>query len=355
MEYLVDRIGDSGVLALAGLIVGLAFGVTAQQSAFCLRAAVAELAAGRAGPRLATWLLAFCAALAAVQGGLAAGLVDLGEARIFAAAGSLSGAVIGGLMFGAGMILARGCASRLLILASTGNLRALVTGLILTLVAQASYKGVASPVREYLAGIWTVPAGSARDLAAWLHLPAALISVLALISLILVWMWAGRQQMRVRQRLFSVGVGTCVALGWGATYWVSQVSFDLVPVSSITFTGPATDTLMVLATQRNLTFSFGTGLVPGVALGAMMAAVATGQWALRRFGPETPMERYLAGAVLMGFGAMLAGGCAVGAGLSGGSAMSLTAWVAVFCIWVGALATHHLMQHRARRGAALPQ
>lgn len=55
------------------------------------------------------------------------------------------------------------------------------------------------------------------------------------------------------------------------------------------------------------------------------------------------MERYLVGAVLMGFGAMLAGGCAVGAGLSGGSALSLTAWVAVFCMWVGAVVTHRVM------------
>ena len=51
---------------------------------------------------------------------------------------------------------------------------------------------------------------------------------------------------------------------------------------------------------------------------------------IQRFGPDTPMERYLIGATLMGFGSMLAGGCAVGAGMSGGSVFSLTAWLAVF-------------------------
>ena len=65
-------------------------------------------------------------------------MLDVSEARQLAATGSLSGAIIGGLMFGAGMILSRGCASRLLVLSGTGNLRALVTGLILTIVAQAS-------------------------------------------------------------------------------------------------------------------------------------------------------------------------------------------------------------------------
>ena len=48
------------------------------------------------------------------------------------------------------------------------------------------------------------------------------------------------------------------------------------------------------------------------------------------------------------FGAMLAGGCAVGAGLSGGAIMALTAWVAVFCMWLGAMATQALLN----RGAA---
>lgn len=47
------------------------------------------------------------------------------------------------------------------------------------------------------------------------------------------------------------------------------------------------------------------------------------------------MRRYLAGAVLMGFGAMLAGGCAVGS-VTGASVFALTAWLTLFSIWIGA-------------------
>jgi uncharacterized membrane protein YedE/YeeE len=55
------------------------------------------------------------------------------------------------------------------------------------------------------------------------------------------------------------------------------------------------------------------------------------------------------GAVLMGFGAMLAGGCAVGAGVSGGSILSITAWLALIGMWVGAGVTHWAVdeQHEA--------
>ena len=76
----------------------------------------------------------------------------------------MSGAILGGMMFGAGMIMARGCASRLLVLSATGNLRALISGLIVTLVAQASLRGVLSPAREKISTLWMVDGGPTRDL-----------------------------------------------------------------------------------------------------------------------------------------------------------------------------------------------
>lgn len=59
------------------------------------------------------------------------------------------------------------------------------------------------------------------------------------------------------------------------------------------------------------------------------------------------MGRYAAGAFLMGFGGMLAGGCAVGAGVTGGSIFAVTAWLALASMWLGALATHTLLDAKA--------
>ena len=55
------------------------------------------------------------------------------------------------------------------------------------------------------------------------------------------------------------------------------------------------------------------------------------------------MRRYIAGAVLMGFGSMLAGGCAVGAGITGGAIFALTAWIALVGMWAGAGLTDRLL------------
>lgn len=350
MEDLIDAFGEPRLLLVAGLFVGFLFGAAAYLSRFCLRAATVEVAEGVFGPRLAVWLVAFSTALALVQAAVWAGLLDVSSARQLASTGSMSGAIIGGSMFGAGMVLARGCASRLLVLSASGNLRAIVTGLVLTLTAQAALSGVLAPAREALAALWTVPGGAERSLAAVLGLSNGAVLALSIAGLVCALVFGTLRGASRGDLLGAALVGGAVFLGWAMTHAIASASFEIVAVQSVTFTGPSTDTLMALVNERTLPMSFGTGLVPGVFLGALLAAIFRGEARIQRFGPDTPMERYLIGGVLMGFGSMLAGGCAVGAGVSGGAILSLTAWVAVLSMWIAAMATHRALLLR-RNGA----
>ncbi|MBF9043624.1 YeeE/YedE family protein [Rhodobacterales bacterium HKCCE4037] len=346
METLSERLGDGALLMLAGALIGLLFGAAAQRSRFCLRAATVELARGQMGPRIAIWFLAFATALFATQVMVLAGWLDLANARQLSGVGSLSGAVIGGLMFGIGMILARGCASRLLVLSATGNLRALVTGLILTVTAQAALTGFLASPREQLSALLVI-SGESRDGMALLGLTQPTIVAVAAVALV-ASLWFARSRKVLWSHVISgIGVGAAVALAWLATYRISQVSFDIVPVASITFTGPSADTLMAFVGARSLPMSFGLGLVPGVFAGSALSAVISREWRIERFGPDTPMERYILGAVLMGFGSMLAGGCAVGSAMAGGSVLALTSWVAGMSIWAGGILTTWMMDRVA--------
>ncbi|MCT8162183.1 YeeE/YedE family protein [Pseudoruegeria sp. SHC-113] len=344
MEELIDRYGEARLMLAAGGGVGLLFGMAAAHSRFCLRAATVELADGHPGPRLAIWLLAFFSALALVQGAILAGWLDVSSARQLATTGSLSGAILGGLMFGCGMILARGCASRLLVLSASGNLRAIVTGLVLTLVAQAALRGVLSPARHALATLWTIDGGQARRfIGPEAPLFPAFVALVGL-CLLAALAFAARVKLPRAEAVSALCVGGAVFLGWGLTYQIAQASFEVVGLQSVTFTGPSADTLMALINTPNLPMSFGLGLVPGVFLGALIVAALRGEVRIQRFEPDTPMERYLIGGALMGFGSMLAGGCAVGAGMSGGAILAVTAWVAVFCMWIGAMLTHRALR-----------
>ena len=114
--WIVESLGEAATAALFGLITGVIFGVAAQRSRFCLRAATVEFGRFQMGDRVAVWLLTFSTALVWVQAAELSGLMQAEDARMMAVPGSWSGAILGGLLFGCGMVLARGCSGRLLVL-----------------------------------------------------------------------------------------------------------------------------------------------------------------------------------------------------------------------------------------------
>ncbi|OYX43662.1 MAG: lipocalin [Rhodobacterales bacterium 32-67-9] len=345
---LVERIGETPAAALFGLITGIVFGVAAQRSRFCLRAATVEFARGQLGPRVSVWLLCFSTAVVWVQGAELLGFMRVDEARMMAITGSWSGAIVGGIVFGIGMVLARGCPGRLLVLGSSGNLRSVVSGLIFAVVAQMSLKGILAPLRDRLASLWVTSGGRNLDLIDWSGLPRASGLVLGVLIALLALFLARRNRIGASTLVFASGVGFSVALGWISTYALAQVSFDPVTISSVTFSGPSATTLMFFLEPVRV-LEFDVGLVPGVVIGAGISALLAGQFRFEGFEGESTMRRSMFGAVLMGFGAMLAGGCSIGAGVSGGSIFAGTAWLALFAMWVGAMATDLILDQRGDR------
>lgn len=340
---LLERYGDSTVLALGGLVIGGLFGFFAQRSKFCLRAAVIEFWHRKFGEKLSVWLLAFSAAVVAVQLLILTHGLDVSTARQLASRGSLSGALMGGLLFGVGMILTRGCASRLLVLSANGNLRALLSGLIFAVTAQASLSGALAPLRNTISAWWTVEGGASRDLLAltgvgpWGGLIFGLFWLVAALYFSIrsgwgLWKWVG-----------GIGTGLAVAAGWAFTYGISANSFEAVQVQGLTFSGPSAEWLMRVLAAPAPAIGFDFGLLPGVFLGSFLGAWIGKDLKLEGFTDGYGMRRYIAGAVLMGFGSMLAGGCAVGAGMTGGAIFALTAWLTLVGMWVGAGVTDRLI------------
>lgn len=346
LETILEHYGDSVVLASGGLVIGVLFGFFAQRSKFCLRAAAIEFWHRKFGEKLSVWLLAFSSAVVGVQLLILTNYLDVNSARQIAVRGSLSGALIGGLLFGAGMIMTRGCASRLLILSANGNLRALMSGLIFAVTAQASLSGSLAPLRNTISAWWTVDGGQSRDLLAitgaghWGGLLFGLVWLAAALFVSVrsgwgLWKWIG-----------GIGVGLMIAAGWGYTYLVSANSFQVVQVQGLTFSGPSAEWLMRVLASPAPAIGFDFGLLPGVFMGSFIGAWIGKDLKLEGFTDGYSMRRYIAGAVLMGFGSMLAGGCAVGAGLTGGAIFALTAWIVLVGMWAGAGLTDRLLDSK---------
>jgi uncharacterized membrane protein YedE/YeeE len=337
LNEVVEIYGEGTVLAIGGAVIGVLFGFFAQRSKFCLRAAVIDFWHGHFKDKLSIWLLAFSAAVIATQALVLWGGLDSSGARQIAARGSLSGAIVGGLMFGVGMILTRGCASRLLILSANGNLRALLSGLIFAVVAQSSLSGALMPARIAISEWSTLDGGPGRDLLAMAgagHMTGLAIGLLSFV--IAIYFVSRSTRKPVMLWVGGIGTGLSVAAAWGFTQWVAKNSFEPIQIQGLTFSGPSAEWLMRVLQSPAPKIGFEFGLLPGVFLGSFLGALVGKEFQLEGFKDGYSMRRYIVGAVLMGFGSMLAGGCAIGAGVTGGAIFALTAWVTLVGMWLGA-------------------
>ncbi len=330
-----------------GLILGTAFGGLAEVTRFCLRRAVAGEREER-GPATGVWLAALAAALLGTQFAVAAGLISFDGHRFLAADLPWLAIGLGGLLFGVGMILTRGCISRLTVLLGSGNLRALTVLLIFAIFAHATMKGLLSPLRVAL-GETTLSLGRATSLAALPGGAATWTVAIAAAALLVAWR-SGAPRLHL---LLAAGLGLVVPAAWVGTGFVLYDEFDPIAMESISTTSPLAETLFWSVASSSIAPGFGVGLMGGIVLGSFALASLSGRFGWQSFESPAQTGRYVLGGALMGVGGVLAGGCTLGAGLSGVPTLSFAAFLAILSIVVGAMATDRLLR-RAGSPLAVP-
>jgi uncharacterized membrane protein YedE/YeeE len=320
-----------------GAALGLAFGLLAQRTRFCLRRAIAG-APGERGPAAGVWLTALAVALAGTRAAVAQGWVSFADHRFLAADLPWLAILSGGLLFGVGMVLARCCTSRLPVLTGQGNLRALTVLLVFAVVAHATLKGVLAPLRTTLGSV-TAPLGEVTSLAALPGGGLVWAGAIALAALA-----AALRSGATRRALAGAALlGALVPLGWVGTGWVLQDDFDPIAMESLAFTATWADSLFFAIASSSIPATFGVGLVGGTVGGALAAALAFREFRWESFTTPAQTGRALTGGALMGLGGVLAGGCTVGAGLSGLPTLGLAAILALAAIGAGGLLGRRLL------------
>ncbi len=333
---------------VVGGALGLVFGILAQISRFCLRRGLVGTAAERS-PALGLWLTALVTAILGTQALSFAGIVDFSEHRFFSSSIPAPAIILGGLMFGIGMVLARGCASRLTVLSGTGNLRALTTILVFAVVAHATLKGALAPARVWLSGL-SVDLGAAVNLTA-LPGDALVWTALAVAGLAAIIL---RQSLTAKDIVFGVMIGALIPAGWFATGALLLDEFDPIALESLAFTSASSEALFWTVAGTAIVPGFGVGLFAGVLVGSLLSSLSRREFAWTGFSEDLPTHRYLIGGSLMGVGGVLAGGCTVGAGLSGVSMLSVSAILALVSIVTGALLANGFAGQRSSALASVP-
>ena len=333
LQSLQTFAGDPrAAVALAAAVIGVVFGALSEYSQFCLLGGLKEARNENNNSRIATFFVGVCAALAFTQILVGSGAVDLSQSVYLANGNGLPALVIGGLIFGLGAAMTRGCVGRLTVLAASGNLRSLVVIVVAGVAAYATMRGILAPLRLPVEAL-ARPSGPTPDLVAaagfgaYGHYAVAALGMVAALLLIAV---AG-----VRRGVAAVLIGALIAAGWTASAILGDDGFDKLQPWSASFVAPLGNGLQYLMTYTGARIDFGVAFIAGVLAGAFASAVAGGRARLQGFDGPRQMMRYLGGAVLMGFGGVMALGCSTGQGLSGVSTLAPGSFLAVAAITTG--------------------
>jgi uncharacterized membrane protein YedE/YeeE len=332
------------IVLYGGLLLGLAFGAVGLLSGFCLLSSLRGWWGEGDGRLVRTFTLAMAVAIVGTQGLAAAGIVDLGKSIYLQASFSPALILFGGLIFGYGMVLANGCASRAVVLLGRGNLRSLVVVMVIAVSAEMTLKGLIAPARiAFLQWSTQTPAavslpsllasfgvgfGAAQALATAVVAGALLIFALA----------HARFRRSPGQLAAGIIIGLLIAGGWFATGYLGADDFNPAPVASLTFIAPLADTMQFVMLSTGLPLSFGIALATGALAGSFVTALVTRRFRWEGFTSPGHMLRSVGGAALMGSGGAMAYGCSIGQGLTGVSSLALPSFVALAGIVLGAAA-----------------
>ncbi|WP_319774669.1 YeeE/YedE family protein [Breoghania sp.] len=333
----------SFLLPLLGVAAGTVLGYVARVNRFCTLSAFERLWYAGDSRGLRTWILAATIALIASQSAAALGLADLSLSFYLQPGFGLTGAVLGGVMFGLGMALVGTCGFGAIIRLGGGSLRAAVVLIVLGLSALAAQRGLLAPLRILLVDDLALDfsaAGSQSITQLLSHLTGTDLSlavpVLASLGL-LGWIFSDRAYRREGALIVSGSlVGLCITFGWLATTWASRNAFDPIQIEAASFVVPVGDTILQLVTYTGTLPDYGVGLLIGTFLGAALGAwrKRDGRWEACDDARE--LGRHFIGASLMGIGGVFAMGCTVGQGITAVSTLAISAPIVFASIALGA-------------------
>ena len=354
-----DLAGLQHLVLWAAFAVAVAFGALTQSSGFCTMGAVSDVVAMGEWTRMRQWALAAAVATLGFAVLAATGAVRAPQTLYASTRWLWLSALVGGALFGFGMVLSSGCVSRNLVRLGAGSLKALVVAIVTGIAAFATLKGLTAVWRVNSVDRVNVEFGANSDVATLLAHGAGLAPATASLLagsvvglLLLVFALASAQARRPRNLLAGAGVGALVLAMWWITGHLGHLAehpetleeawlaTNSTRAEGLSFVGPAAYSLdwLMFFSDAGKRLTVGIVSVPGVIVGAAAMALARGRFRWEGFRSTRDLGQHLAGAALMGVGGVTALGCSIGQGVTGLSTLSLTSFVAAGAMVAGAAA-----------------
>ena len=334
---MIDLMSEPLWVALIGLAGGILLGLAARLGRFCTLGSIEDFLYGGSDIRLRMWLVAIGVAMIGVHALMALGLVPVAAIFQLTAAPPLMGAVLGGVMFGYGMALCGNCGYGALARLGGGDLRSFVIVVVMGIAAYVTLSGPLAYLRVWaFPPVISAPRGYAFALGDLTGLGAAYIGMVLGVGILGAAMLSKAFRAAFASVMWGALVGLAIVLGWAGTSWVATQGFNGIPVASHSFAAPVGETILFAMTASGAALSFGIGAVAGVWVGAFIGSLIKGHFRWEACEDPRELRRQIIGAAIMGSGAVLAGGCSVGQGITGFSVLSLGAPLTFLAIFAGA-------------------
>ncbi|MFC2968014.1 YeeE/YedE family protein [Acidimangrovimonas pyrenivorans] len=363
LATLKETVVDSAAFYLGwgGLIIGIVFGFIVYRTNFCTMGSISDILSFGDYRRFRSWLLAVAVAMLGVAGIEWLGVADMSQTMYEASTLTWGANMVGGLIFGVGMVLSGGCISRNLVRAGSGDLRSCVVLVITGIFAYMTIGGLIAPLRVSLftplstdltgMGMQTQSLGALLAAETGISVQAATLGSAIVVALAVLAYCLKDAGFRSSPRHIAagVGLGLCVTAGWALT-GLAFDDFADVPVQlvSLSYVRPSGDSLDYLMRFTALGApGFGVVTTAGALIGGFLGALSEGRLHLTTFADTSDSFRNMVGAALMGVGGVLALGCTVGQAMSGVSTLALGSFLTFAFIFAGGVVGVKVMERIA--------
>jgi uncharacterized membrane protein YedE/YeeE len=344
------------VSGLSAVALGGALGFVLQRGRFCLNSAFRDIIFMKDLTMFRSYLLAVVVAIV--------GANFLEEMKLLTTIHPETGAavtygllrqnlmpaahIIGGFLFGIGIVLAGGCASGIVYRMGEGQVAAIVATIGFFFGVVMTTSGMLSPAHKYLKSL-SVDVGGINNPALWdifgsgplvKWLTIAVFTAVALTFIVKGKPRIGKQNNGYSWALAGVLIGVLTSLAW----WVSSY-FGGIP-RGLAITTPIREFFSSVMYKSSYSpfpeFSFfgifkgtwGVFFIFAVPLGAFFSAYGLKEFRWK-IPPAKEFMTVFFGSIIMGIGAVIAGGCNLGHGITGFSTMALSSILAISAIILG--------------------
>ena len=339
-------------------IFGIAFalGVVMSRSNFCTMGALSDIVNMGDWTRMRMWLFAIATAIFGTAVLSFTGTINLTSSIYTGNKVLWLSNLIGGLLFGFGMVLASGCGSKTLIRLGAGSLKSLLVFIVMGLFAYMTLRGIFGVIRVSFLDPVILSLPGSQDVSSMIATAAGagtakirFVIAITIASVIAIFCLLSKEFRSVQPLVSSLLIGLAIVAGWyvsGAlgnveedprTLTQAYLSTNSGRMESFSFVAPVAYTLELLMfwSDKSRTVTYGIAATIGMVAGAAVDAILSRQFRWEGFAGAEDTANHLVGAALMGVGGVLALGCTVGQGLSGLSTLALGSILSFVAILIG--------------------